>query len=855
MTANHRFHALALPSLAALALLGAAVAPLSGCSSSGTGNSVSDGGARSGAGGGGGGGGGGTTGPGGSRGGASNAGGSAASGGGATGSGGVKGGAPAGGSAGGGGALGSGTAGGVLGRGGAGGNGGASGKDASAAAGGTSGPDGAATDGGTTCALQATGEMTTSLSGTWTFTPSGTAATTIEVPGGGWIAQGFSSVDSATYQRTATVPNLGIPQVTYVEFGAINHQATLSVDSTQIGTNTTSFTPSVFDVTAAVQAGASHQLTVAVKGRKALIGSSGKKLVPDAAGWSPNVAQGIFRSADIRAVPVLHVLDALVHTDVAADQFSIDVWVRNGGTAPANGTIDVALSSWSCSALSYPTLASVPVTAVAAGTTVKVTLGPVTWGLGSSSYWWPNVPYTPGYRTQLHNALVTLTPDAAGGGSAAAHSVPFRFGFRQIVQNGPYYELNGVRVNFRGDNIQGADYDSINNTGKGPGDSYDLFAGFAAPSANNAGWPQAVDNWQHLNYNVTRIHQEPATPYMLDVLDEMGFMAIEESAIRGSNNDQDFVAGLANMTGHLDALVRRDRNHPAVLRWSQDNEPEGDSTNSASFQQALYQTVTADDDTRPVSADPSMGPNAANMNGYPTAANFSVMEHYPSGFASYTDHVDTTTARPFGVGEFIWSADNTKQGLAWFATSTMALRQQDSSDIRPYTLLSGWAGFVPGVKTTMMSIEQGGHPLFGEDNLPDPWSSPIITRIQRAFSPVAVADVAYWSANHESNTNGDWPVALEAVSKGAKLTRQLVVFNDTFTGTTVDVAWEMHSGTATGTLADQGTTELDIPLGSRTTTSISVTAPSSGSAAVLILQASKNGQTIFSDDGEQFTLN
>jgi hypothetical protein len=65
----------------------------------------------------------------------------------------------------------------------------------------------------------------------------------------------------------------------------------------------------------------------------------------------------------------------------------------------------------------------------------------------------------------------------------------------------------------------------------------------------------------------------------------------------------------------------------------------------------------------------------------------------------------------------------------------------------------------------------------------------------------------------------------------------------------------MHSGTATGTLADQGTTELDIPLGSRTTTSISVTAPSSGSAAVLILQASKNGQTIFSDDGEQFTLN
>jgi hypothetical protein len=65
----------------------------------------------------------------------------------------------------------------------------------------------------------------------------------------------------------------------------------------------------------------------------------------------------------------------------------------------------------------------------------------------------------------------------------------------------------------------------------------------------------------------------------------------------------------------------------------------------------------------------------------------------------------------------------------------------------------------------------------------------------------------------------------------------------------------MHIGTAAGAIADQGTTELDIPLGSSTTTSINVTAPSSGTSAVLILESSKNGQTIFSDDGEQFQLN
>ena len=141
-----------------------------------------------------------------------------------------------------------------------------------------------------------------------------------------------------------------------------------------------------------------------------------------------------------------------------------------------------------------------------------------------------------------------------------------------------------------------------------------------------------------------------------------------------------------------------------------------------------------------------------------------------------------------------------------------------------------------------------------EDNLPDPWSNPIITRIQRAMNPVAVADVAYWNANRLSDASGKWPASVEAVSKGAKLTRQLVVFNDAFSGTTVDVAWEMHAGTADGEISDQGKVQLDIPLGSRKTTSISVTAPASGTAAVLVLESSKGGSVIFRDDGQVFKL-
>ena len=155
--------------------------------------------------------------------------------------------------------------------------------------------------------------------------------------------------------------------------------------------------------------------------------------------------------------------------------------------------------------------------------------------------------------------------------TAAPATPRYRFGFRESTQNGEHYHLNGVRLNFRGDSLQGANYDRIDNGGKG--DAYDTLPGFLPPSTGNGGWPQAVDNYQRLNYNVVRIHQEPASPYMLDVADELGLMIIDETAIRGSSRPQNFDAGRANMVAHARALVLRDRNHPAIIRWSQVNEP------------------------------------------------------------------------------------------------------------------------------------------------------------------------------------------------------------------------------------------------------------------------------------------
>ena len=321
------------------------------------------------------------------------------------------------------------------------------GAGASGAAGGAAGAVRHRRCGAASCTVSAAGEMTMSLAGGLDLHAVGRVRDHgIDVPGGGWVAQGFR-VSSAQFQeRMVTIPNLGRPQATDLEFGAVNHQAALSVDGTAVATNTRL----VHTLGVRRDRGGAARPGVGPAGlhpstsRAAtppLHSSSGKKLVPDAAGWSSNLPQGIFRSAVVRVVPALHVSDAFVRTDVASDKLSVDVWVRNDGTATASGTVDVALSSWNCDPVTYPTLTAVPVS-VPAGMTVKVTVGPVAWGHGPTGTGGPTFP-TPGLPGQAPHRELTVTttppkvrrlrPEVRSSASGRPSQV------------GDHYELNGGR--------------------------------------------------------------------------------------------------------------------------------------------------------------------------------------------------------------------------------------------------------------------------------------------------------------------------------------------------------------------------------------------------------------------------
>ncbi|GAA2470298.1 sugar-binding domain-containing protein [Winogradskya humida] len=698
-------------------------------------------------------------------------------------------------------------------------------------------------------------ERTVNLAGTWQFTPltdtvctgggpfgtttgpmtcvdsTATAKpTTIQVPGGGWLKQGWTNLSRAVYSRTITVPDLHAPQVTKLSFGAINHRATLWVDGREVGTQTTSYTSSVFDLSDFVRPGRTHQIKVLVEGRKALVGPDGRYTVAEGASWSDDVAQGIFRSAGLQVFPAVHVADAVVRTSVHDRTLSYDTTVTNSTAKTQTITLGGRLSSWNGSRWAYPTLPARKVR-VPARSTITVNSGPIRWLAGTNSYWYPNVPYRPGYRAQLHNLTLTIN-------NTMSYAV--RFGFREIEQAGDHYELNGVRVNFRGDSLQGANYDNIDFHGRG--DAYDTFPGFLA-----GGWPKAVDNYLRLNYSGVRIHQIPATPYMLDVTDELGLMVQDESAIRGSNNRENFITGRDTMVKHVADLVQRDRNHASVLRWSQANEPQVAFFNNPgagpAFDETLYATVMKHDTTRPISTDG----DSADL---PQHDNYTVFCHYDGfSFGQYTESVCGGPAgKPHGQGEFIWSADSTPQGMTWFATATMRMREQGASDSRPYTMLSAWSSIIPGVKRTDMRLEinypQGPYPIYGEDNLPDPWKNPTLKLIQQAFNPVAVIDTGFWNANKMSDTTGRWPTTPSVIQPGAT-TRTLSLFNDTFTGTQLNVTWKL---TATGRTVDHGTFSTRIALGAHKQQPLTFHTPATNQPLHLELEVSKPGQGVLYRD-------
>ena len=118
--------------------------------------------------------------------------------------------------------------------------------------------------------------------------------------------------------------------------------------------------------------------------------------------------------------PALHIADLFVCPSVGRDQLEVRVWTRNAGPKDQRVTLRASLAAWQGGTWKYPEFPAVETVVPPPQRSKELTLGPVKWGLGPESYWWPNIPFRDDYRATLHWLSLAVSVDGKVSARAAA---------------------------------------------------------------------------------------------------------------------------------------------------------------------------------------------------------------------------------------------------------------------------------------------------------------------------------------------------------------------------------------------------------------------------------------------------
>jgi beta-galactosidase len=103
-----------------------------------------------------------------------------------------------------------------------------------------------------------------------------------------------------------------------------------------------------------------------------------------------------------------------------------------------------------------------------------------------------------------------------------------------------------------------------------------------------------IEKLKEMGVNGYRTSHNPPTPELLDACDRLGMLVMDETRTMSSSPE-----ALAN----LEAMIRRDRNHPSVIIWSLGNEePEQGTERGARIVRAMKRLARRLDPSRPVTA-------------------------------------------------------------------------------------------------------------------------------------------------------------------------------------------------------------------------------------------------------------
>ena len=699
----------------------------------------------------------------------------------------------------------------------------------------------------------------------WSLRIDGGEPRPIKVPGGGWNSD-FQSPriptmegvnDHVVYQREIDVPRVMDGQITKILFGAVNYGAEVYIDGKLVTTLAKPYVPFEVDISDFVKPGQKHALRVKAYHRRHYHDPDGKgksATVPTGFDfptgskhwfhWAGNTkfAYGITTSIRLAVYPPIYIKDIFVRPSVSKDSLGVSLWIHNSTDKKAAVSVGGRLSPWNRDKWKYPVIPTSKVV-IEPGQTKEVSLGPVIWGLGKESFWWPNIPFNENYKAMLHYLDIDLTTDGK-----TLHRHRRRFGFVEHAEGPYYYTVNGVRVTCIGDSNS---YGQV-----GEFDCWSKTPCFLPPAGKFKGCPETWKRYQRIGFNTMRLSTSVPTPYMLETADEAGFMLIPEG---GSWGNRTCLFNKERFSAQLQGVIRACRNHPSIARYSMANESfQGDGGQW----RWLIDAAADVDPMRPYVFEVNGGRGIGKVPGM-KAGHAYLMTHYEP-IVEGGDFIR-------GMGECCWGTNEAGP----FGFAAREFRMRDWAYFAPWSWINFWPNFLEGMSHQRHPWKANNH-ADRQDNV-DGWGSPEIRFVQKSLHPYLVVDhelraeqplvkkghrltVALLKETKQGDGSLRWPGYIPQYGKGERIERKIEVFNGGLFGDKMSLRWSAHWDTPDGPLAAKGDTigPFTVKPGFHTTQTVAFTPPAPARDGerklYLVLESIKDGAVVFVEDAIYFTI-
>ncbi len=448
--------------------------------------------------------------------------------------------------------------------------------------------------------------------------------------GGGFFPNGIG-----WYRRRFTAPAAWRGQHVTVEFEGVCANAEVWINGHSLGTQPYAYTSFRLDVTPFLNVGQANQIAVRVDDSP-----------QPASRWYTGC--GIYRHVwlEVAGPARIDPWSVVVATDQAsaeAAQIQLSATLHDDAADPSTWVEFRLLDPWGRTV----GLARVPAPGAPGEFKAEARVT-----LGRPELWSPGTP-------TLYRALVQVRC-----GDRILDTVTVPFGVRTVeVSAGRGLKLNGRPLRLIGGSVH---HDN------GP----------LGSAAFDRAEERRVELLKAAGFNAIRTSHNPPSPAFLAACDRLGMMVIDE-AFDGwakSKVAHDYGAFFhAWWQRDLDAMVRRDRNHPSIILWSIGNEVfERGTPDGFKIARELSDRVRALDSTRPVTAGinglgktgpwTQLDPLFASLDvaGYNYQLEQAAADHarLPNRVVLVTESYQSEAFRnwailqqaPYVIGEFVWSA-------------------------------------------------------------------------------------------------------------------------------------------------------------------------------------------------------